>query len=371
MGFEIEFHPVGDGTKAGDAITVRYGQLGQYKVIVIDGGTEESGQVIVDHIRKYYGADAVVSDVISTHPDTDHCSGLRVVLRELPVERLWIHGLWYHAAEMLELFAEKRWTADGLAAAIRKEYPIVEELISLAFERGIPVHEPFAGAAIGPLTVLSPNKPTYQHLVPQFRKTPDCDIDLLKARGIWINNVNATSLGAIFKVLAEAVTNWIPETWYDERLQEGAVTAAENESSTVLYGNFDGSALILTADAGVGALNWACDEAARLGLDIASARLIQVPHHGSRGNVTPSTLNRLVGPILPQNSPEVKRAIVSAPKEDDKHPRKMVLNAFKRRGAGVRSTQGVRYRYHEGMPERGDENSAKVFGFFDQVEAYD
>jgi len=50
----------------------------------------------------------------------------------------------------------------------------------------------------------------------------------------------------------------------------------------------------------------------------------------------------------------------------------MVLNAFLRRGAGVRSTQGSRYRYHSGtMPERPNEVRAEPFDFFDKVEAYD
>lgn len=371
MAYEIEFHPVGDGTKAGDAITVRYGLPSHYKVMVIDGGTEESGQAIVDHIRSTYGPDTVVSDIISTHPDSDHCSGLRTVLRELPVERLWIHGLWYHAGDMLELFADSRWTEAGLAAAIRKEYPIVEELINLAFEKGVQVFEPFAGQAIGPFTVLSPHKAVYQHLVPQFRKTPDCDVDLLKERGIWLGDKPKDSIANLLKALAEAAANWIPEDWTGERLKEGAVTAAENESSTILYGNFDGNGILLTADAGVNALHWACDQAEQTGIDLTQVALIQVPHHGSRSNVTPSLLNRLIGPILPQGSSERMKAVVSAPKDDAKHPRKMVLNAFKRRGAGVRRTQGTRYRYHDGMPARSNEKPADVFDFFPVVEAYD
>lgn len=371
MPFEIEFHPVGEGSKAGDAITIRYGVPGQYKVMVIDGGTEDSGQAIVDHIRAVYGPDTVIADMISTHPDGDHCSGLRDVLRELPVERLWIHGLWYHAGAMLELFADRRWTEEGLANAIRKEYPIVDETISLAIEKGVDIYEPFAGQAIGPFTVLSPQRGTYQHLVPQFRKTPDCNIDLLKARNIWIGDGQKNGLAAMLKALAEAAVNWIPETWASERLKEGAITAAENESSTVLYGNFDGTGILLTADAGVNALSWACENAAAMGIDISQAKLIQVPHHGSRSNVTPSLLNRIVGPILPPNAPEMKIAVVSAPKDDAKHPRKMVLNAFKRRGAGVRRTQGIRFRYHSNMPIRANEKRADVFEFFNLVEAYD
>lgn len=371
MPFEIEFHPVGEGSKAGDAITLRYGFPGRYKVMVIDGGTEESGQKIVEHICAIYGPNTVISDMVSTHPDGDHCSGLRTIIRELPVERLWIHGLWFHAKEMLGLFADHRWTEHGLAGAIRREYPIVDELINLAIERGVQIFEPFAGQSIGPFTVLSPSKINYQHLVPQFRKTPASDVNLLKARNIWIGEGYKGGLNGLLRGLADIAVNWIPETWSGERLMEGAITAAENESSTVLLGDFEGSRILLTADAGVNALSWACDNASVLGLDILQSELIQVPHHGSRSNVTPSILNRMVGPILAPNSPPLKNAIVSAPANDSKHPRKMVLNAFTRRGAQVSTTQGLGYRYHSNMPNRLNESSAKIVGFSNLVEGYD
>jgi len=371
MGYEIEFHPVGEGTKAGDAITIRYGEPGNYKVMVIDGGTQESGVAVVAHIRSAYGLDTVISDVISTHPDTDHCSGLREIIRELPVERLWIHGLWYHAEDVLELFADKRWTSQGLFDAIRKEYCIVEELINLARENGVAINEPFAGQVIGPLTVLHPTKEFYQHLVPQFRKTPDCNVELLKQRNMWLGPSQKGVLSRMFEALATAATSWIDERWTNELLKEGAVTAAENESCTVMFGDFNGTGVLFTADAGVNGLHWACSNAEYLGLPITSAKLIQVPHHGSRSNVTPSILNRLLGPVLPEGSPETKIAVVSAPKDDEKHPRKMVLNAFRRRGVGVRSTQGTRYRYHANMPVRANEKAAEVFAYFPKVEAYD
>jgi len=129
VNFEIEFHPVGDGSKAGDAITVRYGTPGSYKVIVIDGGTDDSGARIVQHVKSVYGPHTIVSDVINTHPDLDHAGGLREVLRELPVERLWVHGLWYHAAAITDLFEDSRWTADGLARKIKGEYPVIGDCL--------------------------------------------------------------------------------------------------------------------------------------------------------------------------------------------------------------------------------------------------
>ncbi len=60
MDFELEFLPVGDSSKAGDAILIRYGTNGQYQVIVIDGGTDESGDALVEHIERHYGAMTVI-----------------------------------------------------------------------------------------------------------------------------------------------------------------------------------------------------------------------------------------------------------------------------------------------------------------------
>jgi beta-lactamase superfamily II metal-dependent hydrolase len=372
MNFEIEFHPVGDGSKAGDAISVRYGSDGDYKVIIIDGGTDDSGERIVQHVKSVYGPRTIVSDVVNTHPDSDHACGLREVLRELPVERLWIHGVWHHTASITNLFADPRWTEDGLAKAIRSEYPVIVDLFDLAAKKGVPIYEPFAGTKIGPFTVLSPNKPTYEHLIPQFRKTPEPDVELLKQRGIWLGDGQKLGMfAALLEKAATTVASWIPEKWDIELLKEGGITAAENESSTVLFGDFDSIKILLTADAGVNALRWAAEYATSIGLDIKSAELVQVPHHGSRRNVAPSVLNRIVGPKLPTGTVATKRAIVSAPKDDANHPRKMVLNAFLRRGAPVRSTQGSRYRFHYGMPGRPNEAAAEIFGFFDKVEAYD
>ena len=77
--FEIDFHPVGSGSKSGDAISLRYGKLNSstnffQKIIVIDGGIIESGQKLVQHIKNIYNSDTV-DLVINTHPDNDHCSG--------------------------------------------------------------------------------------------------------------------------------------------------------------------------------------------------------------------------------------------------------------------------------------------------------
>jgi beta-lactamase superfamily II metal-dependent hydrolase len=369
MDFEVEFHPVGDNTKAGDAISVRYWVNGVYEVMVVDGGTSDSGAALVEHIKQHYGPQTVISHIVCSHPDTDHASGLREVMNAFPVRNLWLHGLWHHPQEMLPYYADKRLTAQGLADKLRKEYPIIEELIDLADAKGTPVYEPFQGAVIGPFTVLSPHRDAYLRLVPQFRKGPEPDGDALK-RENWL--LGGAQQPGFFGKLLEKAAAWLDESWDVELLREGAVTAAENETSTVLYGRFGPYSILLTADAGMNGLWWACDYAAAKAIDLSQLDLVQVPHHGSRSNVTPSVLDRLLGPKLPRGTPRKRMAVVSVPKDDETHPRKMVINAFSRRGADVCKTQGSYYRFHRGsMPVRGNEVAAEPFGWFDKVEAYD
>ena len=369
MDFEIEFRAVGDTSRAGDAIVIRYVEDGAYKVIVVDGGTDDSGEALCDHIHDVYGANTFIDHVISTHPDTDHACGLRNVLKRFNVGTLWLHGVWHHAAQMLPYFENKRWTEAGLEQAIRKEYSVIEELIDLADAQETLVYEPFRGTRIGPFTVLSPTLHSYIRLVPQFRKTPAHDAAALKAEN-WLLGTRKTT--GLLAEIAEVLRTWIDERWDVETLREGALTAAENESSTVLYGDFGEKQLLLTADAGVNALRWACEAADNMGIDLLNIDLIQVPHHGSRSNVSPSILNRLVGPILPHGTASAKLAVVSAPKDDTKHPRKIVMNAFRRRGAAVYPTQGNYVRWHHGnMPARNYESPSQPLEFFDRVESYD
>jgi beta-lactamase superfamily II metal-dependent hydrolase len=369
MDYEVEFHPVGDATKAGDAISVRYGQNGNYEVVVVDGGTSDSGEALVEHIKRFYGPNTTITHAVCSHPDTDHASGLREIIKAFPVQNVWLHGLWHHAGELLPYYADKRFTEQGVSDTLRKAYPIIEDLINLAHERNIPVYEPFQGAAIGPFTVMSPSRYAYVRLVPQFRKGPDPDIEALRRESWWLGDTHRSGL---FGRLLEKAASWIDESWDIELLKEGAVTAAENETSTVLYGRFGTKSVLLTADAGVNALRWTCDHAVANGIDLSALSLVQVPHHGSRSNVTPAILDRLLGPKLPPGSPSKRLAIVSSPKDDEKHPRKMVVNAFRRRGAPVYKTQGVYFRHHEGpMPARSNETSATAFDWFGQVEAYE
>ena len=56
---------------------------------------------------------------------------------------------------------DSRWTVDGLTRRLKAEYDVINEIVATAGTKGIPVFEPFAGADIGPFTVLSPPQHIY------------------------------------------------------------------------------------------------------------------------------------------------------------------------------------------------------------------
>ena len=284
---------------------------------------------------------------------------------------LWMHVPWAFAAAARPYFANKNWTVDGLQEAIRKEYDVLIELVQLAAGgRQITLQSPFAGATVGPFRVLSPHQDIYTVLLPQFDRTPDPDQKAIEATGWWIGK----QPGAIARILERAkakAQTWVTETWGKELLRDGGITSASNESSVVLYGDFGvGRRVLLTADAGVRGLSYAAYCAGHLNLPLQDFMFVQIPHHGSRQNVGPTILDQILGPIQAESNATRFSAFVSAPKDDDTHPRKMVLNAFTRRGGAVIATQGTSKVCWGGFPARDGYETAAVLPFAPRVEQY-
>jgi hypothetical protein len=82
-------------------------------------------------------------------------------------------------------------------------------------------------------------------------------------------------------------------------------------------------------------------------------------------------LNLILGPIQAKESPIRFWAFVSAPKDDDTHPRMMVLNSFTRRGGRVVATQGISKIFWGGFPVRPNYSSAEPILFTPKVVDYD
>ena len=110
-------------------------------------------------------------------------------------------------------------------------------------------------------------------------------------------------------------------------------TSASNETSVVQFANYENHKVLLTSDAGPEASTEAANYACRLGMLIAPD-VIQMPHQGSRRNVTPAVLNAWLG--QPNGgSPARGHAYVTVGAQKPDHPQKKVKNAFIRRGYPV------------------------------------
>lgn len=144
---------------------------------------------------------------------------------------------------------------------------------------------------------------------------------------------------------AAQVVSFIRAAWGEETFSSEE-TSRENERSVVQYANVCQKKILLTADAGRGALAEAADDAPSVGLVLPGINRFQVPHHGARRNVSTEILDCWLGEKLsekPEEGEETFTAMISASKEDEEHPRKAVIRGCIHRGARVVSTEGKIY----------------------------
>ena len=358
MGYEIDFLPVGDGERSGDAIAIRYGTPGRYLIHVVDGGDLAAGQRIVKHIRTHYGDPRCIDAVVCTHGDDDHSSGLRTVIEAFTVGAIWMNRPWLYARELVNFFHDGRMTADSLERRLREAFPILTEIEQMASERRIPIYEAFQGTRVGLFTILAPSRLRYLQLVPQFSRTPD------PARHV----AGSVGIGALFSQTLRDAVEWIRESWNHETLEENVETSPSNESSVVQMAELDGRRILLTGDAGLVSLSEAAVFVERLGYQLPGLDFMQIPHHGSRHNVSPTILDWWIGSRVPSGHPSRTSAFVSVAKETTTHPRRKVVNAFIRRGTTVFSTKGIPKQHFFQMGNRGW-SSAVPHDFSNQVEA--
>lgn len=333
--YEIDFLPVeaedGPGSKSGDAITARFTveSTGRNAVVVIDGGFQATGDQVVEHVRRYYCTDEV-DLVVSTHPDADHINGLVPVIEQLDVGELLVHQPRLHAGVDVKDFSN---------------IESVDELLATADQYGVIVTEPFTGEQRfgGQLRILGPTEGYYKELV-------SAHLDEAKT-GLAAARMARPTLMAKAADLLSRVTDFLP----GETLTDGGETSPRNSSSVITLVQAAGHRLLFTGDAGIEALSYAADEyEAMIGPFVSQPlAFFQAPHHGSRHNLGPSILDRMLGE---KGSPfgDVTSFISSA-RLAPKHPSPKVVNALLRRGCWVRATEGRKLWHHSGdSPARAD-----------------
>lgn len=332
--YEIDFIEAGE-KKSGDAIALRYGNESGQLVHVVDGGYAncDDGQKLIDLINAHYAPVSKINNVVLTHPDTDHASGLKKIVETCNMDTLWMNRPWLYVDDLLPMF-DYEYARDGLIERLKKDFPHTAELEEIANRRGIPIKEAFQGTAIGAFVVLAPTKSHYLNLVVASEKTP-------KISGLI--------------ELPKKIINAIKGIWGQENLKgdtEG--TSSENEMSIVQYAQIAGDKILLTGDAGVETLEESYQYAKAGGVPLPGINFFQVPHHGGRRNLSTDILDKWLGaklaskPTLPTFN-----VAISANQGDDDHPRKAVRRALIHRGGGVLSTKGKKHVYwFKGKPLR-------------------
>lgn len=359
MGYEIDFLPVGDGSKSGDAIALRYGNLdsgdpNQQMVIVIDGGYTDDGEALVELIKTHYDTD-YVDVVVSTHPDQDHVTGLEVVLEQLRVGQLWMHQPWKHS-QALSASRSLRFQSSQMSEKTTKSLQEASDLELIAVQRGVPLIEPFTGTSTSDncFFVAGPDQPYYDELVTQLPSAA----------------VQESRLSRVLAKAAELAQKLVPETLYIETLTDAGETSIQNNTSVISVLSADDRLSIFTGDAGIPALERAMDTLEAAGYTPGMASFVQIPHHGSRRNVGPTILDRMLG--AKGTTDKRGYAIASASKGGaPKHPAKKVTNAFRRRGYMPHATAGNAKRHRHQAPERPGYSPCEPLPLYSMVEESD
>lgn len=374
-GIEIDMLSLGDA----DAILVTAWAGPNVWRVLIDGGTASDAKAI----REFLGTRNATSlfAVVCTHTHRDHARGLIELLkdRSLSITTGWMHDMRRQASAdaLRRASAGNSSQAEGVKEALET----TKELASAFASRNIVPLEPFAGQTISYLPGLSVLGPTQQF----YARTLEEFLD-----------ESAPSYGSLLSVLAAAqrpAPSYAPATGFLSSMlaQPAAVppalplsflggpltppprassafdlsatlfgvlskssveqkpkTQPFNNTSAILGMEYDGKKFLFTADAGSEALD-------AVPLLWKNLHWMQVPHHGSDGNLSQANIERFCP----------RTAYVSAV-GDSSHPDRAIVNGLIKVGAKVFSThtQGhlchrlgnvpARLDYVEAIPLKGN-----------------
>lgn len=306
MAFEIHMLSVG----AADAMVIRYfiPSTGYEFVVLIDAGHQKDGPKIVEHIRAHT-TQKYIDLAICTHPDADHIGGFSYIVKNIRIEEFWIHDPSKHkvnAKKLLRNLEESDELKKGLKYVVenlRHSNNLIKEIDDAGIER----KEPFVGVnhPLIPLMVVGPTQAYYEELLGRFR-----DADLL-----WEEEQLLEKSFEGGQIIAETMST-------QELLDKDDDPSRENNSSVILLFSPDNRKHLFTSDAGPKALARACED-----YDLSDLEWLDVPHHGSRYNLT-SNLIKHFNP---------KEAFISS--DGSKHyPNNAVVAELKKIGSEVHAT---------------------------------
>jgi beta-lactamase superfamily II metal-dependent hydrolase len=346
-GYEIDLLPVGDSTKSGDCIALRFGNLyagkRQQHVIIIDGGYSTTKDELKNHLDKYYNCKIngkyVINLVILSHPDLDHVSGIVELLKDDDFKIYNIVANFPWNTLDVKWFKDGRITDNSLEVRLQDAFNKLSELEELANDNNVQLFNPTHFAKTvklsdAKLTFLGPSRAFYNQCISNCSKTPEQAENVDSMKYFSANNQDNDSIEESYS-LGDKID------WYNN---EG--TTPINESSIIFLFEYEGHKILFTGDAGKEALENAIDFAHKSGIDLSNIDIIKMPHHGSRKNVNPDIMDDLKG--------KETTCYISCVADDlGHHPSKRLLNMLIDKGYKVYSTSGTTLHRGWNAPDRG------------------
>jgi beta-lactamase superfamily II metal-dependent hydrolase len=328
--YEVDVLAIGDSLRSGDAIMLRFTRAdGSLAHVIVDAGFQSNGDNIVEHFKNAYGTD-FVDIAFLTHPDGDHIGGMGQVVRDLRVGVLALQRPLLHGGGPLRASSA------------------VEDLVTVAEEQGTTAVEVFEGASAfdGMLRVAGPTTDYYEELIAE-------QVAVEVAGSAARQGVALASRAAAVSMLQRAAAAVLPRLPIEIPFGDAGGDNARNNSSTIIDIRFaPDRRLLLTADAGVPAINRALDALDAAGRNDRPPDIVQVPHHGSRHNCDSPTLTRLLGAPGQETHRTGFISISREASEDPRYPSPRVANAHARRGCSVITTAGENLLMCWGVPLR-------------------
>ncbi|MBN3189435.1 MULTISPECIES: ComEC/Rec2 family competence protein [Pectobacterium] len=356
--YDLDFLAVGDKT-SGDAIFIRTKRSYQEQIInLVDGGYSGTAENITLFMKKWYDTN-IIDNMILTHGDKDHISGLIKILEadEIEVKRLWATFPWDYADNLIHgEYFQNRNSVKWLQDELKRLYPLLSDLETLANEKKIPVSTPFAGSLIGEFRVLSPAKEFYLDNIASSAKTAEENPNRYYGRGLFESTFSRV------KDITTSFREWGFENFTSEN------TSPENNNSVIQFATLKNQRVLLTGDAGVEALGLALNSLPQGEKPLVD--ILQVPHHGSRRNLSSELLDAIIGDKFATKkeaeAAERLTTVISAGKNDANHPRKAVVRALYHRGGKIFDTK--KGGFHKGTSTRDNWKNATLLTYPSEIE---
>lgn len=318
-GIEVDMLSLGDA----DSIIVTQYVSGIPHRILIDGGQESSAEVVLDFMRNRDATD--FDSAVCTHAHKDHARGLIKIVQD---KRITIHTA--HLNDIRYYITPDKLRRASGSDGVKEVVETTKELSAALAARNVPIYRGLAGDHVQTwpkATVLGPSLDFYTSTLEEFTKV-DLPIPapFSSLASIMAGEAGSTSglsgLRAPYANAFLARDRWslVAGALSTSSVKEEPKTQPFNNTSMILGVEFEGSRFLFTADAGSDALD-------RIPPEWSNLAWMQVPHHGSDGNLSQTNIERFCP----------KFAYISAC-GDSSHPSRAVVNGLIKVGGQVCST---------------------------------